>query len=135
MNYLERLHGEAEGDDTVARLVSRKGEEVWSVTPSDSVADSIALMCEQDIGVVLVIDGNENGRLVGILSERDCLRRVVAQGLDPACTPVSEVMTRDVVAAWPLQRQVDGFRSLWPSTRVPRNRGEARGFHQPGRWS
>lgn len=104
MNYLERLHGEAEGDETVAQLVSRKGDEIWSVTPSDSVAACIALMCEQDIGVVLVLDDAEGGRLVGILSERDCLRRVVARGLDPASTEVREVMTKDVVAAWPLQQ-------------------------------
>ena len=109
MSYLDRLQGENDADDTVARLIASKGGGVWSVTPSDTVAGCIALLCERDIGAAPVI---EDGRLVGILSERDCVRRVVARGLDPASTRVAGVMTRDVVVAWPLQQIEDCLETM-----------------------
>ena len=82
---------------------------MWSVTPAATVAECIALMCERDIGAVPVV---EDGRLVGILSERDCVRRVLARGLDPASTRVADVMTRDVVVAWPLQQIEDCLETM-----------------------
>lgn len=109
MSYLDRLQGENDADDTVARLVATKGDGVWSVTPAATVAECIALLCERDIGAAPVV---EDGRLVGILSERDCVRRVVARGLDPASTRVADVMTRDVVVAWPLQQIEDCLETM-----------------------
>lgn len=109
MSYLDRLQGENDADDTVARLVATKGGGVWSVTPAATVAECIALLCERDIGAAPVV---EDGRLVGILSERDCVRRVVARGLDPASTRVADVMTRDVVVAWPLQQIEDCLETM-----------------------
>jgi CBS domain-containing protein len=109
VSYLDRLQGEGDADDTVARLLSSKGEVVWSVAPECSVADAIALMCEHDVGAVPVL---EAGRLLGILSERDCVRRVVARRLDPSAVPVTEVMTRDVVVAWPLQQVEDCLETM-----------------------
>jgi len=109
VSYLDRLQGENDAGDTVARLLESKAGEVWSVTPSDTVAACIALMCDRDIGAVPVVEG---GRLAGILSERDCVRRVVAKGLDPATTPAADVMTRDVVVAWPLQQIEDCLETM-----------------------
>lgn len=58
-----------------------------------SVADAARRMREAGIGAVLVLEG---GRLAGIFSERDVLTRVVAEGRDPARTPVAEVATEPV---------------------------------------
>jgi CBS domain-containing protein len=53
-------------------------------------------MCECRVGAIAIVDGED---LVGIFSERDLMQRVVVPGRDAAATPVSEVMTRDVVTA------------------------------------
>ena len=54
-------------------------------------------MKAQDIGPVLIVDSEEDQRLVGIITDRDIAIKVVAGGLDPQTTPVSQVMTRDPV--------------------------------------
>ena len=84
--------------DTVAQILNRKGRQIWSVTPETSVLDAARLMKEKNIGAVLVIS---EGRVKGIFSERDLARRVVAEGKDPATTPVSEVMTPQVLCIDP----------------------------------
>ncbi len=63
-----------------------------TVSPKSTVREAARLMGERNIGAILVV---ENARLAGIFSERDLLTRVVARGLDPEATPVSEVMTRN----------------------------------------
>lgn len=60
--------------------------------PRATVAEAARLMKEGKVGAVLVVEG---GRLVGIFTERDALFRVIACGLDPAATALSEVMTRE----------------------------------------
>jgi CBS domain-containing protein len=65
---------------------------ITTVAPTSTVREVARLMTERDIGAILVV---ENAKLVGIFSERDLLKRVVARGLDPDATPVSEVMTRN----------------------------------------
>jgi CBS domain-containing protein len=61
---------------------------------SSSVADAARLMAAHEIGALPVVDGD---RLVGIFSERDVLKRVVAAGRNPATTTVGEVMSTDLV--------------------------------------
>lgn len=62
------------------------------VAPSASIRQAVELMNERGIGCVLV---EEHGRLVGIFTERDVLRRVITLGRDIDAIPVGEVMTRD----------------------------------------
>lgn len=69
------------------------------VTPSDTVAFAARRMAERRTGSVLLID--DQGKLVGIFTERDLVTRVVARGLDPAKTPLSQVATTDLLAAKP----------------------------------
>lgn len=63
-----------------------------------TVADAVRTMTDRNIGIVAVLDGN---RLVGLVSERDVVRRVVAAGSDPATTIVDEIMTTQIVFAGP----------------------------------
>ena len=65
-----------------------------SIRPQATVRDAAVLMAERHIGALVVLD--DKGGLVGILSERDVLARVVARRQDPDKTPVSEIMTRQV---------------------------------------
>jgi CBS domain-containing protein len=60
--------------------------------PQTSVAEAARLMKQGNVGAVLVVD---NELLVGIFTERDAICRVIAAGLDPASTALSEVMTRE----------------------------------------
>ena len=69
--------------------------EVYSVGIHDSVTEAARQMMFRNVGAILVLD---HGELRGLFSERDLLRRVVAEGLDPDFTCVADVMTTDVVA-------------------------------------
>lgn len=63
------------------------------VTPEVRVIDAVALMSEKVVGAIAV---TVERKVVGIFTERDLMRRVVAAGLDPATTPIGEVMTHPV---------------------------------------
>ena len=69
---------------------------LFMVQPNATVAEAVHLMSTLNVGIVCVLDGD---RLVGVFSERDVVRRVVDRGLDPARTPVGEVMTTELVVA------------------------------------
>ena len=66
--------------------------------PQASVDDAARLMMEAHVGAVLIV---EQGRLVGIFTERDAVYRVLAARRDPLLTPLAEVMTRDPVVVSP----------------------------------
>ena len=83
---------------TLRDILARKGHHVISVRPTDTVLHAANLMNERGIGGLLVLDTEEP---VGIFTERDVLRRVVAQGRDPAATTVSEVMSAPVTTCEP----------------------------------
>jgi CBS domain-containing protein len=79
--------------DTVSNLVNRKPtNHVLAVEPAASVATAVALMNRNNVGAVLVANGNG---LEGILTERDVLQRLVEAGLDAGKTPVRNIMTRN----------------------------------------
>jgi|ERR1700736_1582971 CBS domain-containing protein len=65
---------------------------------SDNVRKVAERMSEKNVGAVAVLD---NGKLVGVFSERDVMARVVARGLNPEKTSVEDVMTRSIVVAEP----------------------------------
>ena len=70
----------------------------FNIKAKNKVSKAVEIMAEHDAGSVVVLEGD---RMVGIFTERDVIKRVLAQGLDPAKTPVSNVMTRDLVVAGP----------------------------------
>jgi len=70
-----------------------------TVSPNDSVWDAVVKMDALGVGALPVVD--DNGRVVGIFTERDLLRRVVAKRLDPKKVLVRDVMTRDPVTVKP----------------------------------
>jgi len=82
----------------IAVLLSHKGAMVYSVTGGDTVAEAVREMSFRNVGSVVVL---ENGRLTGLLTERDVLTRVVAAGRQPDLTCVADVMTRHPVVVSP----------------------------------
>jgi CBS domain-containing protein len=92
---------------TIGGLVS--GREIYHVRSDHSVREACRYMTERRVGAVSVLDGS---RLVGILSERDVMGRVVARDLDPDRTHVGEVMTRDLVVAQSSESHEDGLRKM-----------------------
>ena len=85
---------------TVAQMLKLKPSGVISIRSDVPVLDALKLLADKDVGAVLVMDGP---RLVGILSERDYARKVTLKGKSSSDTPVSEIMTRDVVCVTPAQ--------------------------------
>ena len=79
---------------TVGDLI--KGRSFFAATADQSVLDTAQHMAEKDIGAVPVL---ENGRLVGVFSERDIIKRVVVAGKNVRTTPIKEVMTTEIVVA------------------------------------
>ena len=69
-----------------------KSQETYQAELSHTVLETVRAMVERNIGAVPVI---HSGELVGIFSERDLMRRVVAEGRDPRATCMAEVMTDD----------------------------------------
>jgi CBS domain-containing protein len=84
--------------DTVFDLLHAKDRRVIATAPAATIRQATRLMNDHAIGSLLVTSGN---RLVGIFTERDVLRRVVAEGRSPDSTTVAEVMTSDVVCCTP----------------------------------
>ena len=78
----------------VKHLLDRKGRHIIAVQPNDSVLDAIRVMAEKNIGAVVVMQGDE---LLGIMSERDYARKVIVKGKASDTTPVSDIMTSDVL--------------------------------------
>ncbi len=71
---------------------------IHAVQQGASVTDAVQMMAERNVGIVAVLDGD---RLVGLVSERDVVRRVVATGGNPQMTPVDQIMTTKIVFAGP----------------------------------
>lgn len=94
---------------TLQQLLDRKGHLVHAVGPGEPVLEAIRLMAENHIGALLVM---EEGRLVGIVSERDYARKVVLMGRSSAATPVRDVMSTPVVSIEPGRSVEDAMRAM-----------------------
>ncbi|MDP3383057.1 MAG: CBS domain-containing protein, partial [Phenylobacterium sp.] len=82
----------------VSQILKTKGDLVFTVTPNDSVSSVSALLHARRVGALVVVD---NGRVVGIVSERDVVRIVAEQGASALDRPISGCMTSDVLFATP----------------------------------
>jgi CBS domain-containing protein len=90
-------------------VLASKPRTLFSVAPSDSVLSALQIMSDNDLGCVVVL---ERGELVGIVSERDCARRVVLERRQPETTPISDIMVRNVITAGLLHSFADCLRLM-----------------------
>ena len=79
---------------TVRDMIRKKGDEVFTIAPQATVLDALKMMAKHNIGALLVM---ADDKIEGILSERDCVRKMELMGRDAKGTKVSEIMTSNVV--------------------------------------
>ena len=84
---------------TVAEVIRSKAHAyVYSVDSEDSLLDGLRILAEKGIGALVVLSG---GRLVGIVSERDYVRKVALADPSMLDAKISEIMTREVISVGP----------------------------------
>lgn len=88
----------------VSQLLEGRESTLWHARPDDTVFQALHLLAEHEAGALMVMD---QGRLVGILSERDYTRKIALQGRSSKDTLVKEIMTRDVLYVTPRTRTRD----------------------------
>lgn len=79
---------------TVRDMIRKKGSEIFSVPPDATIYEALSLMAKHNTGALMVVRGS---KVDGILSERDCVRKVDLAGKTSKNTKVSEIMTSKVV--------------------------------------
>lgn len=99
----------------VETILSQKGTDVLTVSASDSIAGAVSVMSDNNIGAVVVT--GDSGDVRGILSERDVVRHLPAQGPGLLDQPVSALMT-EVVATCCRQDEVDGLLEMMTEKRI-----------------
>lgn len=99
---------------TVSQLLQGKGSSVWSVAPEASVFDALKLMAEKNVGALLVMS---DGKLRGILSERDYARKVILLGKSSQEIAVRDIMSDKVVCVGP-EQTVDECMALMSGKRI-----------------
>lgn len=83
---------------TLGSIVKDSNRDLYMVLADNTVHEAVIYMTERNIGAVTVVEGD---RVVGLFSERDLMKRVVAEGRTPAEVKVREVMTTDLTIASP----------------------------------
>lgn len=99
----------------IAQLLDRKGREVVTISPTASVFEAIQLMDDKQVGSLLIM--NKNGKLAGLLSERDCFRKVILLEKQPRAVTVKEVMTKKVIYMTP-ESTIDDAMSVMTQKRI-----------------
>lgn len=79
---------------TVRDMIRKKGYEVFTIAPEVTVYEALEMMAKHNIGALLVMTGDE---IKGIVSERDCIRKVDVMGRQARDTKVSDIMTSSVI--------------------------------------
>ena len=94
---------------TVRDLLKMKGDILYSVSPDTPILKAMQIMAEKNIGDLLVL---EEGRITGIISERDFVRKTARAGACDLKAPVSEMMTREVITVTPSQTIEDCMQTM-----------------------
>lgn len=100
---------------SVANILSAKGRTVHTVQPHETVYEAVRKMVQHNVGALVVV--TEDGRLEGLITERDYLRRIVLEGRTSKTTAVAELMIRDVLCVRP-DDSVDHCMRLMTEKRV-----------------
>jgi CBS domain-containing protein len=78
---------------TIDAILGQKGREIFSVSPDATVFEAVEIMANKNVGALLVI---KEGKLVGMISERDYTRKVMLRGKRSRETQVQEIMSSDL---------------------------------------
>ena len=99
---------------TVSNLLKVKGGDIWTIAPDSTVYQALEEMADKDVGGLLVV---QDGKLVGIFTERDYARKMILKGRLSKDTLVSDLMTRDVLFVTP-DNTIDDCMRLMSSKRL-----------------
>jgi len=83
---------------SMLQLLAGKGSQVWAISPDATVFAGLTLMAEKNIGALLIL---EDGRPVGIMSERDYARKIILEGRSSRDTKIRSIMTTRLVSVRP----------------------------------
>lgn len=92
----------------VSEILRIKGKVLYTISPSKTIADAVAIMSDQDVGSLVVFEG---GRMVGMLTFREILKAIRAAGAKWESVAVSEALIRDPITAGP-DMEIDHLRRL-----------------------
>lgn len=95
---------------TLKQLLDRKGRQVISIGPDEPVLEAVRAMADRHVGALMVLD--TDGKVAGIISERDYARKVVLQGRSSHDTPVRAIMTASVISITPDATVHDAMRVM-----------------------
>jgi CBS domain-containing protein len=79
---------------SLQQILASRQRALWTVNPADNVLTALQTMADKGIGFLVVL---EQGAMVGVLSERDCVRHVVLSKKSLEVTPVADIMVRNVI--------------------------------------
>jgi CBS domain-containing protein len=82
----------------VIELLKKYEQKLWSTSPQASVFEALQTLATHDVGALVVMD---QGKLVGIVSERDYTRKIALSGKSSKDTPVRDIMTANVLTVGP----------------------------------
>jgi len=82
----------------VSDILKAKGSDLCTISPTATVYVSLQLMADKDVGAILIV---EDGKLIGIFTERDYSRKVILKGKSSLTTPIKELMVRDILYVSP----------------------------------
>lgn len=99
---------------TVADVLEQKGRSIYRIDAEASVHDAVKAMVEANVGSLLV---TVNGRVEGIVTERDYLRRVAVEGRNERETPVREIMSAPLIVVRP-DTSLDDCRAMMTERRI-----------------
>lgn len=102
------------GDRVEDVLAEKQSGELLTIDGGEMVIDAVRKMVDANVGALLVTEG---GRIVGILTERDYLRRVALEGRSSSSTEVREIMTSPLIVVEP-QTRVDETMALMTDRRI-----------------
>jgi CBS domain-containing protein len=82
----------------ISELLKQRNSVLYQIAPTVSVFDALVLLAKLEVGALLVM---EDGKLLGLVSERDYTRKIALQGRNSKETTVAEIMTREVTTVGP----------------------------------
>ena len=85
-------------NNIMSNLLDAKGHNVWTVSPQSSAYDALEFLAEKDVGALVVVD---QGKVVGMFSERDYARKIILKGKSSKETIVADIMNKPVTYVLP----------------------------------
>jgi len=82
----------------IRNILNKKGSQVFDINPDNTVFEAIEKMADKNIGALVVV---EDGKLAGIITERDYRNKVILKGRTSKTTKVREIMSSDLITVEP----------------------------------